>query len=100
MRQLLRQAPDLDAVFAASDLLAAGAIDELHATGRKVPDDVAVAGFDDSKIALTTDPPLTTTRQPFDRISSEMVRLLLARLAGEPPSAAILPTELMVRASA
>lgn len=99
MQRLLRQVPDLDAVFAAADLVAAGALDALRTAGRKVPDDVAVAGFDDSRVALTTRPTLTTMRQPFARISAEMVRLLLARMAGEPPAAAILPTELVVRDS-
>jgi DNA-binding LacI/PurR family transcriptional regulator len=59
-----------------------------------------VGGFDDSSAAVTTDPPLTTIRQPWTRLSSEMVRLLLARIAGEPPSGVILPTELVRRGSA
>jgi DNA-binding LacI/PurR family transcriptional regulator len=67
--------------------------------GRSVPHDVAVGGFDDSPAALATRPPLTTIRQPFDRISTEMVRLLLARIAGDDPSAVILPTELVRRES-
>ena len=61
---------------------------------------MAVGGFDDSKIATATTPLLTTIRQPLDRISAEMVRLLLGRIRGEPPSAVILPTELVVRDSA
>ncbi|WP_037607608.1 LacI family DNA-binding transcriptional regulator [Streptacidiphilus rugosus] len=100
MERLLAQAPDLDAVFVASDLMADGALAALDRAGRRVPDDVAVGGFDDSSIAAATRPPLTTVRQPWSRISAEMVRLLLALIAGEPPSSVILPTELVTRTSA
>jgi DNA-binding LacI/PurR family transcriptional regulator len=100
MEQLLRQAPDLDAVFVCSDLMAAGAITALRRAGKRVPDDVAVGGFDDSKVAIASTPLLTTIRQPLGRISGEMVRLLLGHIAGEPPAAVILPTELVVRDSA
>ncbi|WP_349904406.1 LacI family DNA-binding transcriptional regulator [Parafrigoribacterium humi] len=100
MRQLLEQAPDLDAVFAANDAMAAGALDVLKTAGRRVPEDVAVVGFDDASIAQTTVPRLTTMRQPFDRISEEMVRLLLGVIEGERPATIILPTDLIVRESA
>ena len=72
----------------------------LHAAGKRVPEDVAVGGFDDSSIALGTEPALTTMRQPFERISAEMVRLLLQVIEGERPAAITLPTELVVRDSA
>ncbi|HZP53569.1 LacI family DNA-binding transcriptional regulator [Actinocrinis sp.] len=100
MIKLLQANPDLDAVFVASDLMAVGAIDALTEAGKRVPEDVAVVGFDDSPAALTARPQLTTVRQPFRRISQEMVRLLLARLDGQEPAAVILPTELVIRASA
>ena len=100
MERLLSQAPDLDAVFVASDLMAAGALTALRRAGRRVPDDVAVGGFDDSSMATAVSPALTTIRQPLTRISAEMVRLLLALIAGEPPATVILPTELVVRDSA
>jgi DNA-binding LacI/PurR family transcriptional regulator len=99
MEQLLDQAPDLDAVFVASDLMAAGALTALRRAGKRVPEDVAVGGFDDSHIAETTAPKLTTIRQPYQRISSEMVRLLLSLIDGESPTAVIVPTELVVRDS-
>ena len=73
MATLLEQAPDLDAVFAASDPMAVGALQALRAAGRRVPDDVAVVGFDDAAIARTCDPPLTTVAQPLE----DMTRLLL-----------------------
>jgi DNA-binding LacI/PurR family transcriptional regulator len=97
---LLDRAPDLDAVFVASDLMAQGVLDTLSRAGRSVPDDVAVGGFDDSPAALSTRPRLTTIRQPWDRISREMVRMLLARIGGDDPAAVILPTELVRRDSA
>jgi DNA-binding LacI/PurR family transcriptional regulator len=100
MAQLLARRPDLDAAFVASDLMALGAIDELRRAGRRVPEDVAVGGFDDSPGAASAVPPLTTMRQPFRRISAEMVRLLLGRISGDPPATVILPTELVVRESA
>lgn len=99
MRDLLAAEPDVDAVFAANDRMAAGALDALATAGRRVPEDVAVGGFDDSSIAESTSPALTTMRQPFDRISSEMVRLLLQLIDGQKPAAITLPTELVRRAT-
>ncbi|MCU1445990.1 LacI family DNA-binding transcriptional regulator [Cryobacterium sp.] len=100
MTELLARHPDLDAVFAANDVMAAGAIDVLLASGRRVPEDVAVGGFDDAPVATTTTPALTTMHQPFERISEEMVRLLLQVIDGERPAAVVLPTDLVVRDSA
>ncbi|HEU5470769.1 MAG TPA: LacI family DNA-binding transcriptional regulator [Actinophytocola sp.] len=100
MELLLDRAPDVDAVFVASDLMAAGALAALRRAGRRVPDDVAVAGFDDSRIAAACHPPLTTIRQPLSRISTEMVRLLLRLIDGEANAAVILPTEIVLRESA
>jgi DNA-binding LacI/PurR family transcriptional regulator len=80
--------------------MAAGAMNALRRAGRGVPDDVAVGGFDDSSIATTVAPALTTIRQPLARISAEMVRLLLGLIGGDPPAAVILPTELVLRDSA
>ncbi|MEE1800929.1 LacI family DNA-binding transcriptional regulator [Streptomyces sp. NPDC050509] len=98
--ELLRRAPDLDAVFVASDLMAQGVLTALRDAGRRVPEDVAVGGFDDSPAALDSRPALTTIRQPWDRISAEMVRVLLAQIGGEDTSTVILPTELVRRDSA
>ncbi|MFD0309283.1 LacI family DNA-binding transcriptional regulator [Streptomyces sp. NPDC127119] len=96
---LLERSPDMDAVFVASDLMAQGVLTALHRAGRSVPGDVAVGGFDDSSAAVAASPELTTIRQPYDRISSEMVRVLLAQIGGEDPAAVILPTELVKRRS-
>lgn len=100
MAQLLDQCPELDAVFVASDLLAAGALESLHAAGRRVPQDVLVGGFDDSAVASATRPPLTTVRQPLARIAAEMVEVLTELMAGRPASPRILATELIRRESA
>jgi DNA-binding LacI/PurR family transcriptional regulator len=100
MRELLAASPDIDAVFAASDMLAAGALDELRRAGRRVPEDVAVGGFDDSRIARETDPALTTIRQPLEQVAREMVDVLLRLVRREPASSRLLPTELVVRESA
>ncbi|HEY0217248.1 MAG TPA: LacI family DNA-binding transcriptional regulator [Cellulomonas sp.] len=99
MRELLERRPDLDAVFVASDLMAAGALVALRETGRSVPGDVAVGGFDDSGLAATLEPPLTTMRQPFERIAAEMVRLLLDVADGADPAQITLPTTLVERDS-
>ncbi len=100
MTELLDRSPDLDAVFVASDLLAAGALAVLRRAGRAVPGDVAVAGFDDSRVATTTDPPLTTVRNDLDRAAAEMVRILLQRIDNLPAESLVLPAELVIRHSA
>ncbi|MEV6521287.1 LacI family DNA-binding transcriptional regulator [Longispora sp. NPDC051575] len=101
MRRLLDRAPDLDAVFAASDPMAAGALRVLKESGRRVPEDVAVVGFDDSAIARHTDPALTSVHQPVEAMGREMVALLVDRIdgAGDGPRELTLPTRLTVRAS-
>lgn len=100
MEELLHRVPDLDAVFVCSDLMAVGAVAVLQRAGKRIPEDVAVGGFDDSKAALSTTPQLTTMRQDFTRVSTEMVRLLQDGIASGSRSAVILPTELVVRDSA
>ena len=101
MRQLLDDDPELDAVFVASDLMAHGALRTLREAGRRVPDDVAVVGFDDIELARYTEPPLTTVRQPIVGLGREMARQLLRLAAGEQiEPAVVLPTELVLRDSA
>jgi DNA-binding LacI/PurR family transcriptional regulator len=88
-------------VFVGSDLMAAGALAALRAAGRRVPEDVAVGGFDDSAVAVSTHPPLTTIRQPLELVAQETVRLLLELIDGaERVEPVVLPTELMIRESA
>jgi len=101
MRVLLEREPGLDAVFVASDLMAAGALQVLNETGRRVPADVAVVGFDDSPFAASTIPPLSSVMQPIEELGREMTRLLLAAIESRDrvPRRVILATELIVRAS-
>lgn len=100
MTQLLNDDARIDAVFAASDNMAAGAIRALQESGRRVPDDVAVVGFDDLAIASRTVPALTTVRQPIEAMGREMARMLVAVISGQDPTSLILPTTLIVRDSA
>jgi DNA-binding LacI/PurR family transcriptional regulator len=101
MTRLLATRPDIDAVFAASDLMAAGALSALAAAGRRVPGDVAVIGFDDSPVALSTAPQLTSVRQPIEAMGREVARLLVdaVEAADLVPRRVILATELIRRAS-
>jgi DNA-binding LacI/PurR family transcriptional regulator len=99
MWRLLQRTPDLDAVFAANDQMAAGAIDALHAAGRRIPHDVAVAGFDDSAAAQSVRPALTTMRQPFDLLCNTLVEQLMEQIDGAPPRHVTVATELVVRGS-
>jgi len=101
MERLLAAAPDVDGIFAASDLMAAGALGVLLARGRRVPDEVAVVGYDDSPIATTTRPPLTSVRQPIEEMGREAVHLLLDAIerADRPPRRVVLATELVARGS-
>ncbi|MEU0836690.1 LacI family DNA-binding transcriptional regulator [Streptomyces sp. NPDC005969] len=101
MRDLLARRPDVDAVFAASDVMAAGARQVLREAGRRIPDDVALVGFDDSAVARHMDPALTSVRQPIEVMGREMTRLLLQEIAGEELERPqiVLPTELIVRDS-
>ncbi len=97
---LLDRRPDLDAVFAASDPMALGVLRTLAARGREVPGDIAVVGFDDSPSARHSSPALTTVHQPVEAMGREMVRLLTARMAGEPvESRVVLDPHLVVRES-
>jgi DNA-binding LacI/PurR family transcriptional regulator len=103
MRALLERCPDLDAVFAASDLMALGAIRVLREVGRRVPEDVAVVGFDDGPLAAVSDPPLTTVHQPMEQLGREMAQLLLTQIGDGVPGRSeqvVLDTQLVRRASA
>lgn len=100
MERLLRRDPTIDAVTAASDNMAAGALRTLQHHGRSVPHDVAVVGYDDLPIAQLVQPTLTTVQQPIRALGREMARTLLAVIDGEQPSSLLLPTRLVVRESA
>lgn len=83
MEAILKQRPQVDAVFAQSDQVAAGAMSALFATGKSVPQDVAVIGFDDSGMAKATTPPLTTLRQPVGDLAHMAAGMMASILNGE-----------------
>jgi DNA-binding LacI/PurR family transcriptional regulator len=99
---LLERRPDVDAIFAASDLAAFGVVRALRESGRRVGDDVAVIGFDDIPAAAEQVPALSTVRQPIPALGTTMTRLLLDRIEGrdDRPRRTVLPVELVLRQSA
>ncbi len=99
MKSLLAERPD--AVFAASDAMAIGAMRAIREAGLAIPDDIAVAGFDGFTASESTDPPLTTVRQPVDATAQHAVRLLNRLIDGEihEPTAEVVPVELLPRRS-
>ncbi|MEU0353791.1 LacI family DNA-binding transcriptional regulator [Streptomyces cyaneofuscatus] len=102
MRELLARRPQLDAVFAASDVMAAGARQVLREADRRIPEDVALIGFDDSVVARHMHPALTSVRQPIEEMGRRMAQLLLEEIAGrvgEERPTVVLPTELVIRDS-
>ncbi|TLS52642.1 LacI family transcriptional regulator [Klebsiella pneumoniae] len=103
MRLLLKRQASFDAVFAANDLMALGAMDVLLESGRSVPEDVAVAGYDDIAQSRHASPPLTTVRQEKEKLGKEAASLLFDMLRGALPADAskdvVIENDLIVRAS-
>ncbi len=102
MRQLLDAVPDLDGVFAANDLMARGALIALAERSRRVPEDVALVGYDDSPAATAIAPFLSTVSQPSISMGAAMAAMLLDLLEHGPPAEPVrlLPTRLVVRDTA
>jgi LacI family transcriptional regulator len=101
MHQLLRQSPDIDAVYSCNDIMSAGVYDALREAGRRVPDDIAVVGFDDLPTSLELRPTLTSVRHPIYEKGRVAARLLLDQLedrVGEHQHVT-LPTSLAIRQS-
>ena len=98
-RELLRCHPEIDGMFVACDLMAAGAVQAITATGRRVPEDVAVVGFDDSIAAICSNPPLTTMRLPVEQMAADATRILMK---GDPEFGfrRFYPVDLVLRESA
>ena len=99
---LNRGKPYPDAIFCSNDLMAAGALQALKEAGLRVPEDVAVMGFDDLEMARTTQPPLTTMAQPIQTMGETAIRLLSRLIKGEEPDVrrVVLEAKLVVRQSA
>ena len=101
MQKLLQGVSRPDAVFVSSDTMALGALEALLAAGVRVPEDMALVGFDDLPSSAVCQPPLTTIRQPIRRVGRLAVETLLDLLAhgASPARRLVLPTELVIRAS-
>jgi DNA-binding LacI/PurR family transcriptional regulator len=101
MRELLEKYPDIDGIFVASDLMATGAVSVLRSRGTRIPDDIAIVGFDNSSAATSGEIGLTTVHQPSREMGQEMARMLLSLLRGEATERErVMPTRLVVRDSA
>lgn len=100
IRRLLEKTPDLDAVFVNSDLMAIAAMDAIRETGRHVPDDVAVVGYDDLSIAEHSNPPLTTIRQNIPLAGKLLAQNLIQYLQSGLTTNVSIPVELIIRKSA
>jgi LacI family transcriptional regulator len=99
MQRLLPHKPD--AVFAASDMMAIGAMRAIQETGLRIPDDIAVIGYDDIPLAARTSPPLTTVRQPIQREGGMAAETLIDMIThpGDQARRIILTSELVIRSS-
>lgn len=100
MERLLKADPKLDAVFAASDLMAIGAMRVLKARGRRIPEDVAVVGYDDLRLAAYVSPSLTTISQHISLTGKLLARDLVAFLGSGVVTNRVVPVELVARDSA
>ncbi|CDQ38461.1 MULTISPECIES: LacI family DNA-binding transcriptional regulator [Virgibacillus] len=99
MRTLLNQADRPDAVFAVSDVLAIGALKEIHASGLNVPNDIAVIGFDKISFSNMTYPTLTTVSQPMYRMGCISATMIIKKIRGEKVESMLLEHELIIRES-
>jgi DNA-binding LacI/PurR family transcriptional regulator len=97
--RVLAQPPSFDAVFACSDLIAILAMRALRSASRRVPEEVAVVGYDNIAMAAYADPPLTTIHQPVSEAGAELVDALVRMMAGEPQPPRVLPVRLVERQS-
>ncbi|GAB4450112.1 MAG: LacI family DNA-binding transcriptional regulator [Anaerolineae bacterium] len=99
MKAILERGKPVDAVFSSSDQMALGAVQAVQETGRRVPQDVAVVGYDGTPITAHANPPLTTVRQDIASAGRLLVENLLTYLDDGRPSSVVLPVELVVRQS-
>ena len=100
LKRLIQKSPDLDAVFVNSDLMAIAAMDAIREGGRRVPEDIAVVGYDDLSIAAHSNPPLTTVRQNIPLAGKLLAQNLIEYLQTGMPTNVSIPVELIVRKSA
>lgn len=96
---LLERHPDLDAVFCASDRMAAGAYETAREAGLRIPDDLRIVGFDGHSLGLDLHPQLTSVQQPMRELGRAAVHMLIESAHGNNPGHRVFPTELVIRAS-
>ncbi len=100
VRRWLDEGLEFDAIFCGDDDSAVGVMSALQEAGKRIPEDVAVAGFDDTHISRFLQPPLTTVRAPIERAGNEAVRQLIQLIRNEEPEyKVLLPTEIVIRKS-
>ncbi len=100
MMKLLDLARPPTAVFAASDTMAIGALRAAREREVRVPDEIALVGYDDLPLAANATPPLTSVHQPIDEMGAEAVRLLIEQIRGQGPATSVrIPARLVVRES-
>ena len=97
--QLLQDSINFTAIFAANDLIAFGARLALYRVGKRVPEDVAIVGFDDQMESSFTTPPLSTVRQPAREMGERAARAMVGLVEGQPFESVLLAPELIVRES-
>ena len=100
MLRLLASNPDIDGVFAANDVMALAAINAIEERGKRVPDDIAVVGFDDTMLSQASRPSLTTVKQDIPGLGEAAAESMMQLLSGQQPDSRILSTELIIRESA
>jgi DNA-binding LacI/PurR family transcriptional regulator len=100
MQRLLKQAPDLDAVFVNSDLMAIGAINVIQNSGKRVPEDIAVVGYDDLSVAALNNLPLTTISQNIPMAGRLLAQNLVQYIQTGVVTNVTIPVELVIRKSA
>jgi DNA-binding LacI/PurR family transcriptional regulator len=100
MLRLLASNPDIDGVFAANDVMALAAINAIEERGKRVPDDIAVVGFDDTMLSQASRPSLTTVKQDIPGLGAAAAESMMQLLSGQQPDSRILSTELIIRESA
>lgn len=101
MRRLLGSGRPVDGLFVANDQMAAGAYTVLQERGLRIPEDVAVVGFDDDSFAVSVDPQLTTVHHPIIDMGKKMAEILVNLIEGKDPDRVTqIPTSLVVRGSA
>lgn len=99
LESLLDSIGDIDAIFCASDLIAVGAMQAMHDNGIRIPEDIAIVGYDNIPVSRFTNPALTTVAQNTTLAGEALVENLLRQINGDEPEAQLMPVELVIRQS-